>query len=298
MLLAVTAGLAIVVRGELLRGIVIGLGVAGTIGALSHFVVIASGAGPLMMGELAEQWTAQEVRPLLQRGWHVINHFPLPRSDVDHLVMGTAGVFAVETKWSGLSWESVYARRDVDRAVWQAQRAAEELRNTDVYRALGLPPPRPLVVLWGAGAAELAEQLDRSDVLSGSELRDRLERFGLVKASLTIDQTNGAWRALSEHVSRQDKVELAEPIPPSVQAMVWRITGGLASGLVSFFLSAEIMTANTALWVRAGAIAVLGIVVHPTRRWPQLRIAATGWQAGVVATLAFVAAVAGDQILR
>ena len=91
----------------------------------------------------------------------MVNHYGLSRSDVDHLLVGTAGIFALETKWSGLGWESKYAELDVDRAIWQAERAADELRRRDDYRALALPPPRPLVVLWGAGADDLAARLDR-----------------------------------------------------------------------------------------------------------------------------------------
>ena len=68
MFLGCTAIMATFVRGDLLRGVVIGFGVAGTIGLLGNFVVVSSGAAPLMMGELAEQWTARELRPLLRRG--------------------------------------------------------------------------------------------------------------------------------------------------------------------------------------------------------------------------------------
>jgi hypothetical protein len=297
--LGITAVVALVVRGQLLRGIVIGFGVAGTIGALSHFVVISSGAAPLMMGELAEQWTAQELRHLIESGWRVINHFPLLNEDVDHLVIGTAGIFVIETKWSGLRWQSSYGDRDVDRAVRQAQRAADKLSSTAMYRQLTLPPPNAKVVLWGAGAASLADRLSRQDVIAGSELRSRLEAFGLVKAQLSVGQVESAWQALSNEALARDAAELeADPIPASIHEMALMAAAILVSGLTAFFGSAGLMTAPIALWGRGLAIAALGAAAHPLRHWPRLRLGVTAWQAGAAAALLLVGAVAGDQILR
>lgn len=119
LMVGATAIVAVIVHGALLRGIVIGFGLTASIAALAHFVVLASGAGPLIMGELAEQWTARELRRLPGGGWKVVNHFGLARGDIDHVVVGSPGVFVIETKWSALSWtddwRSPTSRRRVGR---------------------------------------------------------------------------------------------------------------------------------------------------------------------------------------
>src|SRR4051794_20097195 len=48
-------------------------------------VLLGSGTGCLMMGDIGEQWTAQELRPLQRRGWKLINRMLLKRGDIDHV---------------------------------------------------------------------------------------------------------------------------------------------------------------------------------------------------------------------
>lgn len=63
-------------------------------------LVLLSGTAPLMMGELAEQWTAQELRPLTKHGWRLVNHFGLGYGGQDHVLVGPGGVVLLETKSS------------------------------------------------------------------------------------------------------------------------------------------------------------------------------------------------------
>jgi roadblock/LC7 domain-containing protein len=125
--LGITAVVAILVRGPLIRGLVIGCGVTATAAALTHLIVLASGAGPAMMGELAEQWTASELRRLTRIGWRVVNHFGLASGDIDHVVVGSPGVFVIETKWSASSWIENWAQADVEVALLQAGRGARRM---------------------------------------------------------------------------------------------------------------------------------------------------------------------------
>lgn len=63
-LLALFGVAAVFVNGPLQRGIIVGTGVTLTACVVAALVVLTSGSAPLMMGELAEQRTAQELRPL------------------------------------------------------------------------------------------------------------------------------------------------------------------------------------------------------------------------------------------
>jgi len=81
------------------RAFCAGLVVAGDLGAVAFWVAQATGTASTMMGDLAEQWTASELRKLRRRGWRVLNHVMLKQRDIDHVLIGPGGVYAVETKW-------------------------------------------------------------------------------------------------------------------------------------------------------------------------------------------------------
>jgi hypothetical protein len=63
-----TAIPALLVQSQLVRGVIVSAGVAGSVGALVRWVVLMTGTAPRSMGEVAEQWTARELRTLLKRG--------------------------------------------------------------------------------------------------------------------------------------------------------------------------------------------------------------------------------------
>ena len=85
---ALVAAAAAFMPGDLLRGMVIGAGaVAGPTG-IWVLVIQLTGTASTMMGDTAEQWTAQELRPLSKDGWRLINHFGLTGDDLDHLLVG------------------------------------------------------------------------------------------------------------------------------------------------------------------------------------------------------------------
>lgn len=76
-LLVVVAIASLFATGPLQRGLIFGGGAVLTAAMVTALVVLASGTAPLMTGEMAEQWTARELRPLRQHGWRLINHFVL-----------------------------------------------------------------------------------------------------------------------------------------------------------------------------------------------------------------------------
>lgn len=114
-----TAVVAVLIHGGFERGVVVGFGAAASVAALAQWVVLASGIGPTYMGETAERWTAGELRRLQRSGWWLINHFNLDYGDLDHLLIGPAGVFVIETKWSAFGWKERYADNRVASAIRQ-----------------------------------------------------------------------------------------------------------------------------------------------------------------------------------
>ena len=90
---------------DFMRGLGCGLGLAGAAGALVAMIIIQTGTGPTMAGELAEQWTAQELRPLTKHGYELVNHvFVDGPGDADNVLVGPGGLFVLETKWSASEW--------------------------------------------------------------------------------------------------------------------------------------------------------------------------------------------------
>lgn len=68
-------------------------------------VVVVSGSTHLMMGDLGEQWTREELEGLRRAGWRLVNGVRLrPAGDLDHVLIGPGVVVVVETKWGSADW--------------------------------------------------------------------------------------------------------------------------------------------------------------------------------------------------
>jgi hypothetical protein len=53
-------------------------------------------------GARGEQWTGKELRPLERQGWVVLHDLTLGRGNLDHVIVGPAGVFLLDSKrWRG-----------------------------------------------------------------------------------------------------------------------------------------------------------------------------------------------------
>ncbi|HKG02777.1 MAG TPA: nuclease-related domain-containing protein [Conexibacter sp.] len=142
-------------------GFFAGLGV----GAAAAMVLILIDSPPWhierwRLGAEGEKRTAKALRPLTRRGWTLVNDIQTERGNIDHILVGPAGVFLLETKNLGgiVSVErgalSVRWREDPDdgyeaprvgpRARALAAQLAERLRES------GMPNVwvQPIVVLW------------------------------------------------------------------------------------------------------------------------------------------------------
>lgn len=54
----------------------------------------------LEQAAFAEEWVEEELATLVKDGWKALHNISLGRYDVDHVVVGPAGVIVIETKWS------------------------------------------------------------------------------------------------------------------------------------------------------------------------------------------------------
>lgn len=75
----------------------IGVGVAGI------FVIMAIcrdalAASDCYLGYLGERYVGDILAPLTAKGWRIVHDVPCPLGNVDHVAVGPAGVFVIETK--------------------------------------------------------------------------------------------------------------------------------------------------------------------------------------------------------
>lgn len=136
----------------------------------------ASGAGPSSMGAYAETLTHQELRGLERAGWLVIDAVPLQlhRGDADHVIVGQAGVFVLETKWSGTRWSTAsFMGSRLTTAAHQAARAAHNVGLRLVAERLRVPV-HPVVVTWGESSLTVGHVVGDVPVVPGESLREWL----------------------------------------------------------------------------------------------------------------------------
>lgn len=257
-----------------------GLIVAGDLGAIVFWVAQATGTGSTMMGDLAEQWTASELRKLRRRGWRVFNHVKLKHRDIDHVLVGPGGVYAVETKWSADAWDIAGRGERVIKAARQATDNAHDLWLW--LKSFGVETVQPIVMLWGAADVTGADRTRCGDavVLHGhaaDEWRRSLSQEGLAHGVPTQ-----VWQELDKHVRRRDVHDAeSERVPPSPYEYAVIGLAMFTAAVVAVVAVAEGIThtRHSAVWVAVFVAALLvGVAGSRLRR---MRLLALGWIAGV-----------------
>jgi hypothetical protein len=132
---AITLGLSAV------TGLVLALILGGRVvqaWVLGPVVVIAAfwawrpqldGTYHLQSGIEAESWTSRDLRKGLGKGWYVIDWISFgDQGDVDHVVIGPAGVFAVESKYTDSTLDSRVGREVLERWIEQSHDGARRVR--------------------------------------------------------------------------------------------------------------------------------------------------------------------------
>jgi hypothetical protein len=270
-----------------LRGLLLGGGSVGVLGALWLWVVQVTGTATLAMGELAEQCTGSELRKLRRTGWHVVNHITLTGGDTDHVLLGPGGCFAVETKWSSEPWPLDRPDERISRATAQAAGNARRLGLWQPFRAAGIRV-QPVVMLWG-GAASAAPEHEAVRTLDGTVIvlgpHARRWRDQLPTAGLTESQVHAGWDALRQLAAQRDAYEQrTDPVPPALSDLAARALFTVVAAAAGFLAVTQVLThTSSILW----ALAAAGLLVPPalalTRLRP-LRTLAWGWISGVAAT--------------
>lgn len=124
----------------------------------------------LEMAAEAEAWTSKELRKVCGPGWHVVEGISFAFHDVDHVLVGPSGVYAIETKFTDSAID-LTTRRGAEWAQRWAQQAVEGTRSirllllndfaVDVY---------PGVLVWGSEVGGTPHFVDGVRVLRPKDL--------------------------------------------------------------------------------------------------------------------------------
>ena len=218
---------ALVWRPGTSTGFVVGVLWASTGWAVTMLIQQLAGTGPKIMGDTAELWTSEELRVLDRQGWRTVDRFLLRGEDVDHVTVGPAGVFAIETKWSARRWTNRHYM--LAAAARQARRNARGV-GLRVFGGQHNNRVRPIVVVWGE--ADSLVPVDGVPVLHGSQLvgwlRSQPPQAGVDAVAIAGDlerhQTvRRAHEQLTDAPSRYEEV--------GVTGLVLDMTSALGAGL-------------------------------------------------------------------
>lgn len=269
-----------------------------SVGAAVWFLAVqATGTAPTMAGDTAEQWTAQELRRLHRKGWRLVNRVTLKHRDIDHVLIGPGGAYAIETKWTATAWRLDASDDRIRRAAIQASDNGQDLSRWHGFKSLGVSV-EPIVFLWGAGLADVASEqsvwrLHGVNVVIGARAKGWREHLGADR--LSAEQINGAWSALDVHNRKRDAFEPLNT-PPSLFDMYKSgslVAGSFTGGMLA---SAQFYQFGS-LWLGLFGSVLLAVAVALARRWPSLRLAAPAAAAGAISVATLVVAIVGWQFL-
>jgi hypothetical protein len=280
LVLIVLIGVALLLRVEpdLLAGALVGALVASAVWGTAWILQAVTSSGPVLMGAEAESWTSATLRKA-GPGWVAIDHVPFPadRMDVDHVLIGPGGVFAIETKWGARREASAYQRNQSATASAAAERSA---------RKIGLLLSRvervevtPVVVGWEGFFEDDFDSARDGAVLqlAGSALEDWLK--GLPSEGMNEDTVRSMVKIALDRIADDERYQ-AETNQGSILISVGpaeiaaRATQALFGGLVALTITA--LASGLPWW---GLIAVLFAVLLGAwfaQRWRRLHYVALG----------------------
>lgn len=152
-----------------LRGLALGVGLSSGVWLSAVLVFQLAGSLGTRMGAAAECWTDEELRELGHR-WRIASHLIVDeRGEIDHIAIGPAGVFLLETKWSAQSWQirgwqTAHLKGTAVRTVRRAKSVSEMFASHGFVVRV-----EPVVVLWSSSPSR-QETKDRNVSVLGARI--------------------------------------------------------------------------------------------------------------------------------
>jgi hypothetical protein len=216
--------------------------------------------------------------------------------DIDHVLVGPGGIYAVETKWSSRPWGLEPPDERVVAAVRNTRRNARDLSLWQPLRAAGTGQAHGVLILWGGGEkgerSSRAQSMDDVTVVPAGAID--AWRESLPSAGLDDSQVDACWRALEHQVRIRDSRE--GPPPASVWTLLIRYLAVFAAGLIGFVAAADLLSlVDSYAWWPAVYLVTVGSGIAALRA-PTLRPYASGWLTGVLTTVVAAAVIIVSRI--
>lgn len=275
----------VILQQGAIRWTLVGASIASGLWLAVLTTVLNSGAAGMLMGLSAEEWTADQLRPLRRRGWQVVNGFRLrPKADIDHVAVGRPGVFVVETKWSEDAWPvgvagDAFMMNRLASAIRQVRRNSDDVAN-HFSRELAGAPAHSVLVLWsGSSWLNASEWIERDSVtvISGRALGQWLGK--LDAQDLDEERIRQVWTAIDKQAARRDSRELASSAQPKpTMEQMW--SRWVLQPLAGIFVAGYVFVAINLLhhWLIAVTTSLAALLIGlRARRVPVLRWVSLGW---------------------
>jgi hypothetical protein len=140
---------------------------------LLSWFVSQDGFDRMRLGAEAERWTSSALRTLRRSGWSVVDSVLFEGFDVDHVLVGPGGVFAIETKFTSMPWRERGGALvgPFGDPIGQTVQGARKVRL--LLGSMGhVVRVTPVLLAWGKGSSELRRGIiDGVMVIPGSELK-------------------------------------------------------------------------------------------------------------------------------
>lgn len=281
--------LTFAVPNTFVRGLIVGGGTIGAGALIADMIGQVTGTAHLRGGADAERLTATALRPLLQHGWRLINHMSLKFYDIDHVLVGPAGMLVVETKWSANPWRLDAPNERVTRAISHARRNAGDLARWHAVKNAGIEQVWTTVFLWSAMTPETEfmptslEWLANSYVVPGrTAAAEWRQKLMTAPERLTPAQVDALYTRIDDHLRTRDAKDAERtPVPASLSRAYWTVAAsgtmfmaGLLIGIYGYTLTGSVVGGLAVALVAAGAA-----LPHYARRIP--RAIRGSWFAGL-----------------
>lgn len=215
---AVTGGLVVLFRvlgWTWATWAIIGASVIGFTWFLTAALNATDGTWLKRQGGAAEELTSQALRRFRRDGWRVVDAVPFKDFDVDHVLVGPGGIWAIETKNSMVPMKIRPDGIDLygGDACVQARQAAQKIAH--LLKSGGLDfEVLPALVLWGPGAPKLEQgfvalSAPAGEVLAFEGTKLRLCRDQFSRSELSLADAAAAYEVVTSFVARRDDYERA-----------------------------------------------------------------------------------------
>jgi hypothetical protein len=230
--------------------------------------LIYSGAVDPLMGLDAEGSTADELRRMRHRGWMLANGIKIRgNEDIDHLVVSSAGVLVVETKWSRHRWpigdkNKSFMSDRLAQAVEQVQRNSKSL-NIQLADWLTDVPVIAVCVVWSPENSTHDPpwtEFQGCVIVPGPYLREWLESLNQVV--LDDSTIEGIWMRIDHQASVRDEDDIKRfgpPRPTIVRAAVEVFVAPFLGAVIATYFLAFTIHSHRA-WIDVAAPILLSLL--------------------------------------